>query len=381
MIFEQSNAIRDQLLGTLEELADRSKLFRVVNKESVGNSALVPDPHRDPRLNLQPNLQMEKFDLEVLQSKTHIRLLVEFKTTVHPRQVVLNLAPLAAMARAAGGNAIAVLAATYISPRVAEVCREYGVSYFDAAGNAHLDAPGLHIHVEGRPNRTPDTRPAERIFAPKSSRVVRVMLEEPKRAWKIQELARTAKVSIGLASRIKQKLVEQAFALESTEGVRVAEPAKLLQEWLEAYKLPRQRVMVYSLETPENLEREIVRWGNEHEVTCALGEFSAASRLAPMVRSKRVVVYVQAKKSADVLGQMLQAHSLKRTDSGATAEIWVTDDESVFYGSREIQGARVVSPLQAYLDVSKNPARGEEAAAEIFRRLLKTVFSGEAVER
>jgi hypothetical protein len=40
----------------------------------------------------------------------------------------------------------------------------------------------------------------------------------------------------------------------------------------------------------------------------------------------------------------------------------------VLYQSRTIDGIAVVSPLQLYLDLRKQPGRGEEAAQEILKQ-------------
>lgn len=47
-----------------------------------------------------------------------------------------------------------LLLAAYVPPKQAEFLRRRGIDYADDAGNAHLDAPGVLIHVEGkRPER------------------------------------------------------------------------------------------------------------------------------------------------------------------------------------------------------------------------------------
>lgn len=53
----------------------------------------------------------------------------------------------------------ALLLAAYVPPKQAEFLRRRGIDYADDAGNVHLDAPGVLIHVEGkRPDRT-NTKP------------------------------------------------------------------------------------------------------------------------------------------------------------------------------------------------------------------------------
>lgn len=357
---------REACQQLVADIGMRSSIFRILPGNTGASS---------PSATAHDGLE-ELLDIELSHDRRRLRLMVAARATVHPKQVVSTLVPLAAVARVAGRSTLPVLVAPYVSPRVAEVCRDHGVGYVDAAGNAHLVADGLCLHIEGRPNRAPDTRPAERLFAPKSSRVVRVILEEPDRTWKVQDLARTAKVSMGLASRIKRKLVEQAYAQEVAPGIRVADPTKLLRDWASAYKLPKVRLAVYGMDDPAALERAIVRWGESNKVTCALTELSAASRLAPMVRNNRAVTYVLAPPSSEAIQRLLRDLALKEVDSGPTGELWLTDDESVLWHSRDRDGVRVVSPLQAYLDTQKNPARGEEAAEELFRRWIEPRFTG-----
>ncbi len=44
----------------------------------------------------------------------------------------------------------ALLLAAYVPPKQAEFLRRRGIDYADDAGNVHLDAPGVLIHVEGK---------------------------------------------------------------------------------------------------------------------------------------------------------------------------------------------------------------------------------------
>lgn len=343
----------------LHALATRTGLFHVPSDQPVATTGIGTRPW--------------DHELEVVLAGEgrRIRLLVEATARAHPQRVIASLAPLANMAHVAGGTTLPLLAAPYISSRVAQVCRDHGVGYLDGGGNSHLAGPGLYVHVEGLPNRAPDTRPAEHLFAPRSSRVSRLLLEEPDRPWRVQDLARNAGISIGLASRIKRKLVQEAYAQDTPQGVRLADGERLLMDWAEAYRPPMQRAMVYGLDGPAEVQRRIVQWGRTGDTPCALAEFSAASRLAPMVRSTRVVLYVLAKESSEVLRRLLADLSLREVDSGPTAELWLTNDESVFRGVRDVEEVPVVSPIQTYLDVRRNPARGAEAAEEIYRTLIQ----------
>lgn len=106
-----------------------------------------------------------------------------------------------------------LLCTPYISPRVAEMCREQNVGYLDGVGNCWIAAPGLFVHVAGRSNR-PTVSKAVDPFSRKSSRIVRTLLTHPQQGWQVQQLAQQADVSLGLVSKAKTALVEDAYLEE-----------------------------------------------------------------------------------------------------------------------------------------------------------------------
>src|SRR5579862_9645483 len=73
-------------------------------------------------------------------------------------------------------DGVLLICAPFISPRVAELCREQNVSYLDGVGNCRITAPGLFVHVSGHPNRQAAIKTAADPFSRKSSRIVRTLL-------------------------------------------------------------------------------------------------------------------------------------------------------------------------------------------------------------
>ncbi|MGL4419449.1 MAG: hypothetical protein ACRCZF_02175, partial [Gemmataceae bacterium] len=128
-----------------------------------------------------------------------------------------------------------LLWAPYISPRVAEMCREQNVSYLDGAGNCWIVAPGLFVHIAGRPNHPPQ-RKAVDPFSQKSSRIVRTLLTQPSKGWQVQQLAKHADVSIGLVSKVKTTLLEEAYLEERDRLLFVRDAVKLLRGWSAEYR-------------------------------------------------------------------------------------------------------------------------------------------------
>ena len=65
---------------------------------------------------------------------------------------------------------------------------------------------------------------------------------------------------------------------------------------------------------------------------------------------------------------------IKPVESGANVTILKPYDEGVFYGTNEIDGSKVVSPIQVYLDLRSLRGRGEEAAAALLERVIKKIW-------
>lgn len=294
-----------------------------------------------------------------------VKLCIEVKSRITPQEL---LGVLARLNKHAAGKT-PVLCCPNISLRVAQICREQQVGYLDAAGNCHISAPGFFLHIEGRHSQKRPPRDAVSLFAPKSSRVSRVLLSNVKKGWQLQELAREARISLGLASRIKQRLVQEAWLEQRDKLLYPRDPRGLLGAWRAAYDVPEHR----SLYLLSDTEATLARCCADLRINWALTGFSGAWKLAPHVRHHALSAYVDLA-SAAKLQQLIEALGSKPVASGANLILWMPSDEFVFYGAQPIDGSLVVSPLQLYLDLSKLPGRGEDAAQEIYTTHLAPGF-------
>ena len=254
-----------------------------------------------------------------------------------------------------------VIAAPYISPRGIEICRRHRVGCVDLVGNCYLEFDGVYIErvVEEKPQ--PVRRMTKNLFAPVSSRIVRAMLEEPDRVWKLVELAEATGVSLGQAYNVSEKLVGEGFARKrARSGVRLIDPAGLLDTWREEYDMAvlNELHSFHSSERdPARLMTEVKqaaeRLGSQYAFTLHAG----ASLVAPYVRFNDVYFYMgpDPQAWADALG-------LHTVEFGGNIHLLQPYDEGVFYRLRLLQGMAVVGNIQLYLDLYKYPARGREQA-------------------
>lgn len=259
-----------------------------------------------------------------------------------------------------------VLIAPYISDRAADLCVRQGVSYADLSGNCRLSFDPVFIRREGVPNGFATKRSLRTIYSPKASRVLRVMLVQPRRPWRLQVLADEAAVSLGQVAKVKSVLLDREWAVANPEGLKLTEPAAVLGEWIENIRYVRPLVRdFYSLDNIRDVEANLGQVCSTEGIRYALTSFSAAGRLAPQVRYQRATAYVED--DVDTVAQKLK---LKEVLTGANVRLLVPRDEGVFYGTREIDGLSLVSPVQCYLDLQAERGRGTEAADTLMKEVL-----------
>jgi hypothetical protein len=265
-----------------------------------------------------------------------------------------------------------VFMAPYISPRAAEICMKDGVGYIDFAGNSYLAFGQVYIEQTGRPNPFKTKRDLTSLYSPKAARVLRVLMNNPGRRWKTQDLANEAGVSLGQIANVKRLLLDREWIAQQG-GFSLTEPWKLLEEWSSAYTFRKNEVRnFYSLKSIPEIEADLARICNEKGIEYAMTGFSGAARFAPAVRYSRVMAYVSTMPE-----NMVSLLDLKEVESGANIMLLGPYDEGVFYDTRVIDDIRIVSPVQIYLDLKSYKGRGEEAAEALLREVIKPKWSKE----
>ncbi|TWT80476.1 hypothetical protein CA13_18950 [Planctomycetes bacterium CA13] len=265
-----------------------------------------------------------------------------------------------------------VLYASVVSDRTAKIAKEYEVSLVDFAGNCHLVFPEFGIYVSRSGVRNPFGKTMSgrlNVFSPKSSRVVRVMLHEPSRGWRLGELAehRDVRISGGLMSRIKKSMIDEGYAVMHDRQLFLKRSEALLQDWVQHYRTDKPKENgFYVRGDVEAVESKLAAWFAHAKIEHALSHFSAAWRLAPEVRYSISSFLVSAEAlQADTLASLREACGVRRVDSGANLILRIPKDKSHFSG-RLAEPLETTSHLQTYLDLMTLEGRGEEAAMAIY---------------
>ncbi len=268
-----------------------------------------------------------------------------------------------------------ILITPFVSERTAAICQEYDVGYLDFAGNCRLCFDHVFIETTGRKADQPSPKkvwPA--LFGTKSARVLRRLLREPHRAWKVQELAQEAGVSIGLVSNVRGALLEQEWAVSGDDGLRLNRPDDMLDAWRVAYRpLHEERqgyhTILHGTALTDAIRTALAEAGNSAHAVLAGN--AAAQWLAPYATGGAQRFYAD-----DVGAAALIRHlRLKPAPRGANVFIDRPKDEGIFLDAVEgSPGLWCTSPVQTFLDLSAADDRSAEAAQHLRTEVLTPLF-------
>ncbi|MBF0554764.1 MAG: hypothetical protein HQK96_09465 [Nitrospirae bacterium] len=258
-----------------------------------------------------------------------------------------------------------IFMADYISPQAAEICRSDGVGYIDVVGNVFLSIGHIYIEQTGKPNPFSRKRDIVSLVSQRSSRVTRVLLNNPWRFWKTQELADEAKVSLGQISNVNKFLLDRDWVTKG-KGFLLTQPWLLLDEFAKAYTYRKNEVWnYYSSMSISEIETTIADICGTKGIENAMTGFSGAARLAPVVHHNHTMCYVNN------IEDVVLAMNLKEVESGANVTLLAPYDEGVYYNTQVVEGIKIVSPIQIFLDVRGFKGGGEEVADTILRDVIK----------
>jgi hypothetical protein len=346
-----------------------SELLRRLGAETVAfelTERLIPESTAGER-----RLCDEVITLQLKSTRRPVQLFAFTRKSLFPRTAL----SLFSMIETVPTDGTPLICAAYLSPRVVELCRERKINYLDGAGNSRIELPGLFIQIEGRLNPPPASKMID-PFSKKSSRIVRALLTDPDQGWQVQQLAQAASVSLGLVSKVKTPLLEEAYLEERDRLLFVRDAVKLLDRWSAVYRLQVKQRSLFALARPAITEKRLAEWCRTHELACGLTQLTGAWRYAPTVRYEKSVIYLDPKiELGSRLTSLLEHLEAREAEYGANCILWIPSDPVVFRNVQEFDGVPVVSPIQLYLDLKALPGRGEEAAQEILERQLQPRFA------
>ncbi len=294
---------------------------------------------------------------------------------------VLGKVGAAASGGGGGVNPVPVICAPFLSPKARAACTELGISWIDRLGNAHISGGGMHmdIQVPGQPAKSPSRR-LKSLFGARAGMVLRVLLSEPGRPWRVVALADRAGVSVGHVSAICRELGTRAWGERRKEGFVLTEPARLLQAWSVAWEPAIGMRAFYSPAPGEPLAAVLrgiplnAESGRPRIVRC---RDSAAQWIAPFLRGMHATLYAD-RQGLELLDGL---PGLVRLQEGYGAlEVAVPDERSDVFLHVAVPAPGIVctDALRTFLDMGSRGNEREREAAEHLASLSFPWFSPSA---
>ena len=294
-------------------------------------------------------------------------LALEITSLGQPREIREAVTKLAEIRRELP-QAYPLAVSQYISPQSAALLRRNGLGYLDLSGNCYLSFGSVLIHKEGKPNARPSTRPLRSLFAPRATRVVRALLVDPQHSWRLEELAKTADVSLGHAHNVVKRLEELSWVERGEhQRIQLTRPGDLLDGWVDSYSYRVNRTETYfsSERVTRRLVGDIARAAHTENRRYAFTLHSGAALVAPNVRLPAIHCYLEGDP-----GPIAGALGLRPGEGEGNVYLMAPYDEGVFHAPIAKGGVPVVSLPQLYADLYHYERRGREQAAYLRREAM-----------
>jgi hypothetical protein len=297
-------------------------------------------------------------------------IVCEVKSSGQPRYVRTGLLQLRNQLAHHGPGSLPVFIAPYLSAEARALCRDEKVGFLDLEGNARLVFDGVFIERLVPTIPVAARRELKSLFKPKSARVLRVLLGDPKRAWRVAELADAAQVSFGHVSNVRSALIDNEWARLSEKGLVLSKPDDLLDSWRDEYEPSVARregfyTTLHGTSFDDAARRVLGTKSTSGQI--AFASFSAAQWLAPYGRTGTHYFYAED----DAVDRLRRGLKLAPAQKGENVVVMVPKDNGLFRDVVEpVSGAVCTSPVQTYLDLAQAGERGREAADHLRRGKL-----------
>jgi len=342
----------------------------------TGVERLVGLVHEAPMLEVTARHFEVLHDSRVADAVVRVRvgrqqfdLVCEAKTASEPRHVRMAIYQVLDVSKVFGEGGVPLLIAPYLSPESRSICRQAGINYLDLEGNARLTFGTVFIERTVANKPKPEKRALKSLFKPASARVLRCLLRDPSKSWRVVDLAEAAGVSVGHVSNVRKALHDREWAEIGPDGLVMSDPTGLLDAWRKAYEPKGETIQAYTTlhgRAFDDAARHAISASAADGIVLMAG-FTAARWLAPYARAGMESFYVDGPGR----DRLVSALSLDEVESGGNVELIRPGDAGILDDRTEpAPGAVCTSPVQTYLDLCVAGPRGREAGEHLRRTLM-----------
>jgi hypothetical protein len=264
-----------------------------------------------------------------------------------------------------------LLIAPYLTPELANHCRQIELPFIDAAGNAYLKAPGLFVFVKG------EKRPEHLTMmgtggggTATALRMVFALLCRPELLnAPYREIVDTAGVALGAVGWVYFDLQARGYvAAGKRKGTRrLLEPKRLFEEWVTNYPIKLRPKL-----NPRRFRAPNADWWKAAQLQQGTywGGEVAADRLTHHLKPAAFTVYLEPGQARENLATLVGTHRLRADPAG---DVEVLDTFWTFGG--DATQPDLVPPILIYADlIATQDTRNLEVARLIRERFIENVF-------
>lgn len=256
-----------------------------------------------------------------------------------------------------------------------DILERHGVGIVDGLGNAHLELPGLLIHVEGEGRRRHEakTQPPTRMTG-RAGVAAQALLLDPDREWRVNDLAEEAKISVGLAHRVLARLENEGLLLAHGTGPRrirrIVNATALFDLWIEENgdRNVRRLTGFRLAPDPRQLAPAVGTLLDAANIEYALTGAEAATRVAPFVTAVPVVeLWIT---DAVPLEDAAAATKAEPVPTGHNVVFQQVVGDAPLAYRRKLDRLWRVNNFRLYFDLRNDPRRGKEQAERLRQEVI-----------
>lgn len=301
-----------------------------------------------------------------------IQLLVEAKREAFPRDVretIWQLRNYLAHMPHGDREIVPFFIARAISPGARDILREEGVGFYDLGGSLFIPARHAFVFID-KPVPRKNAKIFDSVFQGQKARVVQAVFDRRHEWLSVKELAESTEVSPATASATLTEMERREWVDVEGAGpskLRRLRSAKALVDAWTSYITDQKppKVMRYYVPggSPVELARRLDEACQGADAAYAVTAEAAAQLYAPYLSS---ISQVRCR----IEPGRRQEEALDRLDARPVSEGWnlglietrARGDVTV---AERIEGVRLASPLQVYLDLLQASGRSREMAAHL----------------
>jgi len=254
------------------------------------------------------------------------------------------------------------------------ILANHGIGLVDGLGNAHVELPGilLHLQAELKPGSNRRTAPPTRLRG-KAGIAALALLLQPNREWRVQDLAAEAHVAAGLAHRVLTRLETDGVVRAEGKGKnrvrRVTNAAALLDLWTEESNEETSRIFGYALaQTPQQLVRTLGERLKKASIDYAFTGPAAGALVAPFITAVPVVdLYVTEQVAKQ---DLLTATEVEEVPDGQNIIFHQGRNDAALAFADKADNVWIVNRFRLYADLRRDPRRGREQAEHLRREVI-----------